>query len=360
MRLKFNAFFKDYDILLCPVAASAAFPHDHEHEGKRWRRRITVNNKRVPPTDQLFWAGYSGLVYLPSTSVRPASRRPACRPAIRRSPRKAATRPRSRSPDWSRRLSAACAAARLRLEQPTATGSQHVDRRYQVLSPAEIHGKALMTPPAAAMREPEDRAAQPRRARPHGERHPRARDGRGRAGEVRPSRPADGRGRHRDRAVHAIPEIRSGRSDMARPRPLRALGRPRLDAALRAAVSARLRGDDDRARSSASASSARSRPAIRRTSSRPASRPPPARSARGSATRSAWRSPSGISRREFGDDRRSPHLRARLRRRPDGRHQPGSDRARRASEAQPADRAVRRQRHFDRRPARRLPTRSIR
>ena len=60
MRLAFNAFFEDYDILLCPVAASAAFPHDHEHEGKRWRRRITVNNKRVSPTDQLFWAGYSG------------------------------------------------------------------------------------------------------------------------------------------------------------------------------------------------------------------------------------------------------------------------------------------------------------
>ena len=71
MRLAFNAFFKDYDILLCPVAASAAFPHDHTHEGKRWRRRITVNNKRVPPTDQLFWAGYSGVVFLPST-VGPA------------------------------------------------------------------------------------------------------------------------------------------------------------------------------------------------------------------------------------------------------------------------------------------------
>ena len=59
--------FKDYDILLCPVAASAAFPHDHTHEGKRWKRRITVNNNRVSPTDQLFWAGYSGLVFLPST-----------------------------------------------------------------------------------------------------------------------------------------------------------------------------------------------------------------------------------------------------------------------------------------------------
>ncbi|MGB9369685.1 MAG: amidase [Xanthobacteraceae bacterium] len=67
MRLAFNAFFKDYDILLCPVAASAAFPHDHSHEGKRWRRRIPVNGKQASPTDQLFWAGYSGLVYLPST-----------------------------------------------------------------------------------------------------------------------------------------------------------------------------------------------------------------------------------------------------------------------------------------------------
>jgi amidase len=76
MRLKFNAFFKDYDILLCPVAASAAFPHDHEHEGKRWRRRITVNNKRVAATDQLFWAGYSGVVYLPST-VGPAGITPS-------------------------------------------------------------------------------------------------------------------------------------------------------------------------------------------------------------------------------------------------------------------------------------------
>ena len=71
LRLKFNAFFSDYDVLLCPVAASAAFPHDRTEEGKRWRRRITVNNKRVPPTDQLFWAGYSGVVLLPST-VGPA------------------------------------------------------------------------------------------------------------------------------------------------------------------------------------------------------------------------------------------------------------------------------------------------
>ena len=58
-------------------------------------------------------------------------------------------------------------------------------------------------------------------------------------------------------------------------------------------------------------------------------------------------SPGGRVRRR---DRRSHHLRARFRRRPDGGHQPGSDRACRSPEAEKAHRAVRRQRHFDRRP----------
>jgi amidase len=69
LRRAFAAFFADWDILLCPTAASAAFPHDHE--GERWQRKITVNGKRVPTTDQLFWAGYASLVYLPAT-VGPA------------------------------------------------------------------------------------------------------------------------------------------------------------------------------------------------------------------------------------------------------------------------------------------------
>ena len=86
--------------------------------------------------------------------------------------------------------------------------------------------------------------------------------------------------------------------------------------------------------------------------SRRASRPPPARSARASPTPSAWRWPSGMLERALRRrSRRSQDLCARLRRRPDGRHQPGGDRARRASEAQQADRAVRRQRHLHRRPA---------
>jgi len=69
MRWKWHEFFKEYDLLLCPAAASAAFPHDQQ--GERHERTIEINGRRVPTTDQLFWAGYSGMVYLPST-VAPA------------------------------------------------------------------------------------------------------------------------------------------------------------------------------------------------------------------------------------------------------------------------------------------------
>jgi amidase len=69
MRLKWAEFFKEWGLLICPAASSAACPHDHE--GERWQRTIAVNGKRVPATDQLFWAGYAGLFYLPAT-VAPA------------------------------------------------------------------------------------------------------------------------------------------------------------------------------------------------------------------------------------------------------------------------------------------------
>lgn len=65
MRLLWDQFFDDWDVMICPPAASAAFPHDHQ--GERHERKISVNGKRVATTDQLFWAGYSGCFYLPST-----------------------------------------------------------------------------------------------------------------------------------------------------------------------------------------------------------------------------------------------------------------------------------------------------
>jgi amidase len=68
MRLAWADFFCDYDLFLCPAAASAAFPHDHT--GERPERTIPINGRQEPSTDQLFWAGLSGLVYLPA-SVAP-------------------------------------------------------------------------------------------------------------------------------------------------------------------------------------------------------------------------------------------------------------------------------------------------
>jgi amidase len=67
MRRAWTEFFTKYDLLLCPVAGTAAFPHDQR--GERHERTVVVNGARVPVTDHLFWAGYSGASYLPSTAA---------------------------------------------------------------------------------------------------------------------------------------------------------------------------------------------------------------------------------------------------------------------------------------------------
>jgi amidase len=67
MRRAWAEFFTQYDLLLCPVAGTAAFPHDHQ--GERHERTLVVNGQRVPVTDHLFWAGYSGAFFLPSTAA---------------------------------------------------------------------------------------------------------------------------------------------------------------------------------------------------------------------------------------------------------------------------------------------------
>jgi amidase len=69
MRLKWGEFFREHDLLLCPPAATPAFVHNQQ--GERWERMVSVNGKPQPSTTQMFWAGYSGMCYLPST-VAPA------------------------------------------------------------------------------------------------------------------------------------------------------------------------------------------------------------------------------------------------------------------------------------------------
>jgi amidase len=67
LRYIWDAFFQDWDVMLIPTAASAAWPHNHD--GERQDRMITVNGKQVSGIDQRFWAGYSCNFFLPSTAV---------------------------------------------------------------------------------------------------------------------------------------------------------------------------------------------------------------------------------------------------------------------------------------------------
>jgi amidase len=67
MRRAWSEFFRDWDVLLCPNAATAAFPHSMP--GERWERMIRVNGRPQPATTQMWWAGISGMCYLPGTSA---------------------------------------------------------------------------------------------------------------------------------------------------------------------------------------------------------------------------------------------------------------------------------------------------
>jgi amidase len=69
IRLAWAQFFGGWDLLICPTAATAAFPHNQK--GERWERMVTVNGKPQPSTTQMFWAGFPGMAYLPST-IAPA------------------------------------------------------------------------------------------------------------------------------------------------------------------------------------------------------------------------------------------------------------------------------------------------
>jgi len=67
LRYTWHEFFKRFDVLLTPVAATAAFPHNHNPD--RDERTVMVNGKPVPYAEQLFFAGLASLSYLPATAA---------------------------------------------------------------------------------------------------------------------------------------------------------------------------------------------------------------------------------------------------------------------------------------------------
>lgn len=64
LRDAFAAFFADWDILLCPMMPTPAFPHDH---GPTMTREIEVDGRAIPYFEQLHWAGLVTVAQLPST-----------------------------------------------------------------------------------------------------------------------------------------------------------------------------------------------------------------------------------------------------------------------------------------------------
>ena len=69
-RARWRHFFESYDVLLCPVHASQAFPHNLQ--GERENRTLDVNGRPHDYNDSVFWMSIAGLNYLPAT-VRPVA-----------------------------------------------------------------------------------------------------------------------------------------------------------------------------------------------------------------------------------------------------------------------------------------------
>ncbi|MDQ8731633.1 amidase [Bradyrhizobium sp. LHD-71] len=69
LRQAWRAFFRDWDVLLCPTAPTVAVPHDPKHA---WHeRKVVVKGRSVSTADPTFWGAFTTVACLPST-VAPA------------------------------------------------------------------------------------------------------------------------------------------------------------------------------------------------------------------------------------------------------------------------------------------------
>ena len=66
IRTAWAEFFHSYDILLCPVSVTSAFPHQIDGN---WRtRKLPVNGEDRPYGDLVSWTAMVGMAYLPVTT----------------------------------------------------------------------------------------------------------------------------------------------------------------------------------------------------------------------------------------------------------------------------------------------------
>ncbi|WP_067456349.1 amidase [Actinomadura macra] len=65
-RRRWAEFFRDVDVLLCPVSPTAAFPHDHRPDPGWSVRTLRVNGVDRPYGEMLTWIAPSSVNYLPA------------------------------------------------------------------------------------------------------------------------------------------------------------------------------------------------------------------------------------------------------------------------------------------------------
>jgi amidase len=63
---QWRQFFRDWDVLLCPVMPTPAFEHDHSDINTR---RLAIDGKQTAYSDQALWSGVATLTGLPSTTM---------------------------------------------------------------------------------------------------------------------------------------------------------------------------------------------------------------------------------------------------------------------------------------------------
>ena len=68
LQQQWSMLFREWDVVLCPVAPVAAIPHDHS--SPQDARRIEIDGKAYPYDDTfLVWAGLATAPGLPATAV---------------------------------------------------------------------------------------------------------------------------------------------------------------------------------------------------------------------------------------------------------------------------------------------------
>ena len=71
--LAWRKFFERYDVILCPIMPTVAFPHDHSGDGPghiaQYSRTMMVDGRATPYLNGLQWPGLVTVSNLPATAI---------------------------------------------------------------------------------------------------------------------------------------------------------------------------------------------------------------------------------------------------------------------------------------------------